>query len=63
MKNTKKLFSGKLGKRPDPPVKIKLKKIIKLFQSPAYTVTRDFLELANDKIASLVEKDVLVKGR
>ena len=58
----KELFSGKLDKIPGPPVEIKLKRDVKPYQSPVYTIPQAFLQLARTEIADLVEKGVLVKG-
>ena len=58
----KELFSGKLGRVPGPPVRLKLKKTAMLFHSRAYTILKAFEELAKKEIQDLVDIGVLVKN-
>ena len=43
-------------------MEINLKRDVKLYQSPAYTIPQAFLQLAKTEIVDLVEKGVLLKG-
>ena len=56
------LFSGKFGKVPGPPVKLKLKKDVKPFCAAAYTVPQPYIEIAKKEIDELVDLDVLTQG-
>ena len=58
----KKLFSGKLGHVPGPPVKFKFEKEAKPFYSRAYTVPKAFETMAKKEVQDLVDVGVLVKN-
>ena len=55
-------FSGKLGKRPGPPVEIKLREKVTPFQSQAYTIPQAYMQITKNEISNLASNGVLVQG-